>query len=71
MCSLIICICDRAVPLLPGRIPDLQFDFSVAVVKRLEPEVNSDGGTVVLNEVVISESYQDARLPYTRVSKQN
>ena len=55
--SLVVCVRDRTIPLLPRRVPDLQLYFPSAVVDGTEAEVDSNGSRVVFNEVVVSETH--------------
>lgn len=68
MCPLIISLRDIPIPFLPRRVPDLELQPMVIDSKRLDLEVDSDGGDVVLLELVVAESYQDVGLAHPAVS---
>ncbi len=48
--------------LLPGGIPDLQFDIFGVAVDSFESEIDADGGHVVFVELVIGEPEEKTRL---------
>ena len=48
--------------LLACGVPYLQFDVFVVGSHRFEPEIHADGGHVILVELVVRESEQEAGL---------
>jgi hypothetical protein len=50
---------------MPCSVPDLEFDFVAFERKRLEPEIDPNGGKKNLTELIISVSDNDRRLAYT------
>ena len=68
---LVVCICDCAVALLACSVPNLELDFTPLQLEGSESKVNSDSGGIVLNEVIVSESDQDARLADTTVAQKH
>lgn len=62
--TLVVGIGDGAEAFLACRVPDLQFDVLVVAGDCLEAEVHSDGRHVVLVELVVGESQEQAALAY-------
>ena len=60
LCALVIGIGDRSVPFLPCRIPNLQLHLASAVINGSESEINTDRRRIVLNEVVVGKSHEQA-----------
>jgi hypothetical protein len=53
---------DGAVPLLPGRVPDLEPQLRTIHVYGLYFEVDPDCGHVVRFELVLAEAHENVRL---------
>jgi hypothetical protein len=59
--TFVVGIGDGSEAFLPGGVPDLQFDvLAVLGLHRFEPEVHANGGHVVLGELVVRETQQQA-----------
>lgn len=58
---------DSSEPLLAGSVPDLHLDLPSVDVEHLHLEVHSDGGYVVLVEVILAESQENVGLPNSRL----
>lgn len=57
--------------LLTGGVPDLKFADFVIDIEHSEPEINTDGSEVVLDEVIIAESKKKRGLSDALVSNKN
>ena len=64
----IVSASDSPIPLLPGGIPNLQFDFPIIMPKWPEPKVYPNRGDIVLIELIVSKPDQEAGLSHTTVS---
>lgn len=62
--TFIICVSDGAETFLSCSIPDLQFDVFAITVDCLESKVDSDSGHVVLVELVVGKTKQEATLAH-------
>ena len=56
---------------MAGSVPDLKLYLLAVVAQGAEPEVNADGRHIILIELVIGESHQQAGLADARVSEQH
>ncbi len=59
---------NGAKPLLTRCIPDLQFACLPIELDHLESKVHANGGEVVINEVIVTESNEERRLAYSLVA---
>lgn len=59
---------DGTESLLASRVPDLQFAQFVIGLCHFEAEVDSDGGEVVVCEVIIAEADEERGLAYPLVA---
>ena len=64
----IVCAGDGSEPLLSGSVPDLKLDAFIIDGEGFEPKVDSDGGQIVLWELVLYESDKNSRLSDSRVA---
>merc|ERR1719247_890841 len=62
---------DRAEPLLPGGVPDLELDGLPLNGQRAEAEVHADGGDVAVREAVVREPQEEAGLAHPGVPEQH
>ena len=62
--TFVVGVGDGSEPLLSCSIPNLQFDVFIVGVDSLESEINANCGHVVLIELIISKSEQQARLSH-------
>lgn len=69
--SFVVSIGDGPISLLSSCIPNLKLNLFTIMSERSESEVNSDGGHVVLVELVICEPDKEAGLADAGISKKN
>jgi hypothetical protein len=66
--ALVVGAGDGPEALLAGCVPDLELNHLAVDIHGLEPEVDPNGGQVVLVELVVSEPEQEARLAHPRIA---
>ena len=54
--------------LLPSSIPDLKLDIFAVDLNGFEPEINANGGEIVLGELILNEANEDRRLAHSRIT---
>ncbi len=64
----IVSTSDGAKTFLAGSVPNLEFAQFVVNLGHFESKVDSDGGQVVVNEVVITEADEEGRFPDSLVA---
>lgn len=62
---------DSSVALQASRVPDLSFDGEVINLYGPCAELDTDGGTAVMGELILGEARQKVALSYARLSDQN
>ena len=63
----VVSVGDGPVSLLAGRVPNLQLNILFGHLEGSKPEVDPNGGDVVLRESVVSETDEEARFAHIRV----
>jgi len=69
--TFIVGISNGSVSLLTSSVPNLKLDLLATMSQRSESEINANCRHVILVELVISESNEEARFAYARISKED
>jgi len=69
ICSFVVSIGNSPISLLSSCIPNLKLNLFTIMSERSESEVDTDGGHIVLVELIIGEPDEKARLADAGISK--